>query len=303
MTDPDSRTDLCRAPFPDFDAAVFDVPDGACDTHAHVVSADAAYPLVPGRSYTPPPAPERAYLEMLDGTGMSRGVLIQVSVYGTDNRYMLEVLSRHPDRLRGVAVVDADVDEETLARMDALGVRGVRLNVLFGGGVGLDAMEPLAAKVSDLGWHLQLLLDARELPALAPRIARLPVPVVIDHMGHFPAELGAGHPGFKALLSLVREHDAWVKISGAYRIDPSDPQYPSARRLALELLGAAPRRVLYGSDWPHVAAPYAMPNTGRMRNLVGEWVTDATLLHQVLVDNPERLYGFVAPASGPVGSD
>ncbi|MES1937727.1 amidohydrolase family protein [Salinisphaera hydrothermalis] len=283
---------LCAAPKTDWAALTFSAPALACDTHAHVVSTAPAYPLVEQRSYTPPPATEADYLAMLDATGMDRGVLVQISVYGTDNRYMLEVLARHPRRLRGVAVVDADVDERELERMHALGVRGLRLNVLFGGGIGLDAMDRLAAKIAPLGWHLQLLLDARQLPELLPRIARLPIPVVIDHMGHMPAELGVDHPGFQALLTLVRDHGGWAKLSGAYRIDHG-PSYANAARFAAALIATEPKRLVYGSDWPHVGQTDAsMPDTGHMRNLLGEWVSDATLRHRILVDNPARLYDF-----------
>jgi predicted TIM-barrel fold metal-dependent hydrolase len=287
----------CPAPDPYVEPAGFEVPAGACDTHAHVVSDDPSYPMVPGRSYTPPPASEAAYLRMLDATGMSRGVLVQISVYGTDNRYLLETLARHRERLRGVAVVEADVEDAVLLRMHETGIRGLRLNVLFGGGVGMDALETLAGKVHDLGWHLQLLLDARELPALLPRLTRLPVPVVVDHLGHLPAELGPGHAGVQALVSLLRDHGGWVKLSGAYRIDAGEPAYPAARRIAETVLDAAPERVVYGSDWPHVAPPHGLPNTGRMRNLVGEWIPDPALRRAVLVDNPARLYGFPAAAA------
>lgn len=282
----------CPAPRPDYEPATFLLPAGACDTHAHVVSGEVRHPLVENRTYTPPPAPEADYLRMLAGTGMTRGVLIQISVYGTDNRYMLEVLARHPDQLRGVAVVEPSVEDDTLLDMHRVGVRGVRINVLFGGGVGWQTMEPLADKIVDLGWHLELLLDARELPDLLPRISHLPVPVVVDHFGHLPAELGRDHPGFRALLTLLTDHGGWVKLSGAYRIDPQSPNYPGARDLADAVLQAAPDRVVYGSDWPHVAVPHAMPDTGRLRNLLAAWVPDVDARRRVLVDNAARLYDF-----------
>ena len=172
----------------------FAVPAGACDTHAHVIghvigSADR-FPMVANRSYTPPPASEAAYLGMLDSLGMARGVLVQISVYGTDNRCMIESLKAHPDRLRGVAVVAPDVGDAELEALHAAGVRGIRINVLFGGGVAIDEMERLAARVAPLGWHIQLLIDARNLPELGPRMMKLPVEVVIDHMGHMPVSSG-----------------------------------------------------------------------------------------------------------------
>ncbi|MET0543375.1 MAG: amidohydrolase family protein [Variovorax sp.] len=282
----------CLTPPKTFQPATYEVPRCACDTHAHVVAADeSAYPLVANRSYTPVPTPEDDYIAMLDATGMDRGVLVQISVYGTDNRYMLEVLRRHPDRLRGIGVVSPDVSERELTAMHGAGVRGLRLNVLFGGGVGLDAAQTLAAKIADMGWHLQLLLDARQLPEFMPRLQKLTVPIVVDHMGHMPVALGTQHPGFQALRHLLREHGWWTKLSGAYRIGELPAPYDDVTPWAQSLVEAAPDRVVWGSDWPHVAvAP--MPDAGELRNLLATWVPDAAQRQRILVDNPARLYGF-----------
>lgn len=284
-------TALCLPPLDSVEPVGFTLPDGACDTHAHVVSALPDYPFTPDRSYTPPPAPEAKYLSMLDAVGMSRGVLVQISVYGTDNRYMVEVLSRHPDRLRGVAVVDATIDDAELHRLHDAGVRGVRLNVLFGGGVGFDSMDALAARIAPLGWHMQFLMDIRQLPELLPRMSKLPCPVVIDHMGHMPVSEGTAHPGFQALLGCVRDLGWWIKLSGAYRISDQADDYPDVVPWARELVNAAPDRMLWGSDWPHVAIA-DMVDTGRMLNLLQDWVPDAAQRQKILVDNPARLYDF-----------
>ncbi len=83
----------CPAPAPNPHGPTrFMVPPGAVDTHAHVIGAPSDYPLVENRSYTPPGAPATAYLRMLDQTDMTYGVLVQVSVHGTDNRLMIETL-------------------------------------------------------------------------------------------------------------------------------------------------------------------------------------------------------------------
>ena len=159
---------------------------GAVDAHAHVIGLPPAYPFMPNRSYTPPAAPGEAYIAMLDATGMTYGVLVQVSVHGTDNRKMLEVLRAHPDRLRGIAVVPLDLPQRELVALKDAGVVGLRLNVLYGGGIGFDQLEAYGALARDMGWHLQFLIDARDLTPLASRIGKLPVPVVVDHWGHFP---------------------------------------------------------------------------------------------------------------------
>ncbi|OWT75418.1 MULTISPECIES: amidohydrolase [unclassified Achromobacter] len=293
---------LCLVPGDSFTRASFRVPALACDAHAHVVSADSqAYPVVANRSYTPVPTPESDYLAMLDATGMARGVLVQISVYGTDNRYMVEVLRRHPARLRGVAVVAPDVSEQELTALHDAGVRGLRLNVLFGGGVGFDAMETLAAKIEQMGWHLQLLVDARQFVDLMPRLTKLTLPVVVDHMGHMPVELGTEHAAFKAMKHLMVNHGWWAKLSGAYRVSSHDAHgqgkedhgVHGARvtEWAQALVDAAPDRLVYGSDWPHVATR-PMPDAGVLRNLLATWIPDEGARHKVLVDNPARLYGF-----------
>ncbi|GAB7531448.1 amidohydrolase [Pseudomonas sp. 3A(2025)] len=282
----------CAAPILPVRTPSFTLPPGSCDTHAHVISADCTrYPLVTDRSYTPAPAPEEAYLQMLDGLGMQRGVLVQPSVYGTDNRYMLEVLGRHRDRLRGVAVVDDQVSDEALEAMHACGVRGVRINVLFRGGVNLELMERLASRIAGLGWHMQFLIDVRDLAELQSRMVGLPCPVVIDHLGHFPAHLGVQAPGFALLLRNVAEHGWWVKLSGIYRLSDSAPDYADTDALARALIQAAPQRMVWGSDWPHVALART-PETGSLLDRLPVWVPEARERQQILVDNPATLYNF-----------
>ena len=288
-TGPGGAPPDCQGPDPaPHGPAGFTVPAGAVDTHAHVIGPP---PYVATRSYTPPPASPDAYLAMLDATGMTHGVLVQVSVHGTDNRLMADTVRAHRGRLRGIAVAPPDWPARDYQALRDAGVVGLRLNTLYGGGVGTAELERTGALCRDLGWHLQLLLDARDLPELAPRLRRLPVPVVVDHMGHFPAALGVGSPGFQALLSLVRE-GAWVKLSGAYRL--ADAPWAETGALAQALHAAAPGRCVWGSDWPHVSHWGKMMNVGALLDLLGTWLPDEAARWAVLVDNPRRLYRFGA---------
>ena len=267
------------------------VPAGAVDTHAHVIGLPPQFPFVDQRSYTPPEAPADAYLAMLDGTGMRYGVLVQVSVHGTDNRLLLGTLAANPRRLRGIAVVPPDVDATELARLKEGGIVGLRLNVLYGGGIGFGELESYGAIARELGWHLQFLVDAKDLPALAPRLARLPVPFVIDHWGHFPVSRGLADPGFQTLEALVRD-GAWVKLSGAYRNSVQGPPYADTVPFVRRLHQAAPDRCVWGSDWPNVAHWGPMMNVGELLDLLADWVPDPLARDRVLADNAHRLYGF-----------
>jgi predicted TIM-barrel fold metal-dependent hydrolase len=292
MADPSGKIRDCPVPDPQPGGPTrYAVPPGAVDTHAHVIGLPPAYPFVAQRSYTPPAAPAARYLAVLDATGMAHGVLVQVSVHGTDNRLMVETVRANRERLRGIAVIPLGLPDRDLADLKEAGVVGLRLNVLFGGGIGLDQVARYGALAREMGWHLQFLLDARELPPIAGTLARLPVPTVFDHMGHMPASAGVDHPGFQALLGLVRD-GAWVKLSGAFRVSETGPPYADTIPLARALNDAAPDRCVWGSDWPHVAAWDGPPKIPHLLDLMAEWVPDEDRRRRLFVDNPRRLYGF-----------
>jgi predicted TIM-barrel fold metal-dependent hydrolase len=269
------------------------VPPGAVDTHCHVIGLPPAYPFVDERAYTPPPAFASAYLAMLDATGMAHGVLIQVSAHGSDNRLMLETLRSNRQRLKGIAVMPLGLSDKAYRDMKETGVAGLRLNVLFGGGIGVERLEDYGSLCRELGWHLQLLVGTPDLPRLAARLGKLPVPFVVDHMGHPSAADGVGEPGFQTLVSLVRD-GGWVKLSGAFRVTAEGPPYRDTIPLGRALHVAAPDRCLWGSDWPHVATwpPKHMPNVGELLDVLADWVPDEAARKRVFIDNPKRLYGF-----------
>ena len=283
---------VCQGPDPRPRPAGYAIPPGAADCHAHILGPFPLFPLQDERSYTPPEAPLATYRHLLDTLGMQYGVVVQPSVFGTDNACMLDALARHRNRLRGIAVVDPGVADETLERMAGNGIRGIRFNLLFRGGVALDHLEALAKRIERFGWHIQLLIDCRTLPALAPKLQRLAVDIVIDHMGHLPAAAGVGDPGFRQLLKLVRGGRTWVKLSGANRVSTEGPPYHDTIPFAAALLDADPTRLVWGSDWPHVAIDGYMANDGELLDLLKLWVPDERQRHLVLVENPARLYGF-----------
>ena len=289
--------DACLPPLP-VSTPQITLPPNACDTHAHVFGPGAVFPYAAERSYTPPDAPVAAYLAMLDRLGFARGVLVQGSAHGSDNNAMLDALARNPDRLRGVAVGGAGSVAE-LEGWHANGVRGLRFNHFFRGGqlhyrggVGLDAAHELAPKLADLGWHIQLWIDVKDLPATLPALRRLPVPVVIDHMGRTDANAGINTEGFQCLLKLLVEGGCWVKMSGAHRLSNDYPDYPLVRPFHEALIRANPDQLVWGTDWPHPRVEGPMPDAGRLLDLFQAWTPDAATRHRILVENPARLYDF-----------
>lgn len=268
----------------------YQMPEAAVDTHAHVIGSD----YISQRSYTPCPAPPSDYLRMMDATAVTYGVLIQVSVHGTDNTLLLNTLRSQPARLRGVAVAPHTLPEAEWRAMKEAGVVGLRLNTTTGGGVGVDHIDEYEAICRELGWHLQFLVHAEQLPSLANRIGRLRVPTVFDHMAYVNPEQAQQLPG-ATLRDLVRD-GAWVKLSGGFRLSKEGAPYQDTIPLARALVEAAPTRCVWGSDWPHVAFRGPMPNTGDLLDLLADWVPEPGLRTNVLVHNPHALYGFAPGA-------
>jgi predicted TIM-barrel fold metal-dependent hydrolase len=276
-------------------------PPGAWDTHAHVFGPSDRFPYGPDRSYTPPDAPFEKYLRMLDTLGFSHGGLVQGSAHGRDNSAMLDALARHPKRLRGVAVADETVPIAEFRRWNELGIRALRFNHFFRGGqlhyrggVTLENAKKLAPVMKELGWHMQLWIDVKDLPDTIPIIREIGLPVVIDHMGRTDARAGTGTPGFQSLVRLVGEGGCWVKMSGAHRLSTRAPDYPDARPFHEALVRANPDQLIWGTDWPHPRIEGEMPNAGHLLDLFNEWTPDAAVRRKILVDNPARLYGFTS---------
>lgn len=270
------------------------MPADATDCHAHVFGAQSQYPLLPDTHFVPQETPWPSYAGMLRSIGCDRAVLVQPSVYGTDNRCIEHALSAAGDiALRAVAVVALDVADEELERLHGLGFRGIRINLASATkGLGLADARPLAERIRHLGWHLQFFANFHEQPEIGEVLARLPVPVVIDHFGRVRAGDGPRSAGFLGLLRLLAHENCWVKMSAPYFISADFPRYEDVTPLAREIVAAAPGRVLWGTDWPHASAREKLQADADSVDLLGQWLPDAADRQRVLVDNPARLYGF-----------
>lgn len=268
------------------------------DCHFHVIAPADRSPMLSGRSYTPAPASLSDWRAALSALGVTRGVVVQPSVYGTDNRVLLAALEEGRGALVGVAAVDADVSDAELDRLATAGVRGVRMAHFepgdpraMAGFVRLEAFDALENRLAERGMHLQLFTDSRLLPALATRLQRSRVPVVIDHMGRAPARLGASHEGIRALAHLMRDGPVWVKLSGIANVSDEAPRYDDARAVHDALVAAAPDRLVWGSDWPHTKPAGGRPLTAALLQLFRDW-TPPQFADQISMQNAARLYGL-----------
>ena len=273
--------------------AAFTPPPAACDAHCHVFGPASRFPFAAGRSYTPHDAGAEQLEALHERMGLSRAVIVQASCHGTDNSAMVDALQRSPRRYAGVAMINESCPDAELDRLHRAGVRGARFNFvrhLGGGDVG--AFERTARRVAPRGWHMVVHLDPADLPDFAGVLLRLPCPFIIDHMARVPAADGLGQPPFGALLDLMDDERAWVKISGAERITAGGrPPYDDVVPLARALIAAAGDRVLWGTDWPHPTVSH-MPDDGDLVDLLAVFAPDEADRDRILVDNPQRLYDF-----------
>ena len=280
-----------------------------CDAHIHVVGDPARYPMLPSRTYTPPPATVAQVQRLGAPHGITRFVVVQPSFYGTDNTLLVEGLQALGRQGAGVAVLDpATATDAELQRLAAAGVRGLRINLYSTHGAAArplaERFGAIAALAGRIGWHVQVIADLPILIAAADLLAEAAVPVVIDHYG-LPGGRAPDSAEGARLLALVAKPHIWVKLSAPYRssYDPLATR-PDPIWMA-ELLKAAPDRCVWGSDWPHTPAhetqpggagpmPYRPIDYGALVAAFRAAVADDRAAQLVMGANPARLYGFVS---------
>ncbi len=270
------------------------VPPGAWDTHLHVF--DPRFPVRADAVFQPPVATARDYAAVQHRLGTERALVVQSSAHGTDHAGLLDAIATLGAGACGIAMVDAAVPDAELRRLARGGVRGARFLMVPGGVLSWSELEPLAARIQQVGWHVNLQLDGHELADRAGLIERLPGQVIIDHLGMFGRPVRDDNPSVTALLRLLDTGRIWVKLSAPYAGGGMGaPPYPAAGRLARTLVRHAPERLMWGSNWPH-------PFTTQVRGLPAEddamlldlllvWTDDAHVRQRILVDNPAILFG------------
>jgi predicted TIM-barrel fold metal-dependent hydrolase len=275
-------------------APAFNAPPLTCDAHCHIFGPVDRYPYAATRPYTPPEAPLSAFRALHAGIGVERAVIVNATPYGRDNTVILDAIAQSGGRYRGIGNVDERMTDRELEMLASSGVDGCRFTFLsrLGGRPDMAAFDRIVARIAPLGWHVDLYVEAALLDELAPRLEALPIPYVIDHMGVVDASAGVEQPAFQKLLALVvRDEKCWVKITGPERISRTGPPFHDAVPFARTLIETAPRRVLWGTDWPHPNVPY-MPNDGDLMDLVALYAPDEAHRRLLLVDNPARLFRF-----------
>ena len=273
---------------------VLQLPAGACDTHVHIFGPAARFPFAASRNFTPADAPRETLFALHRFLHISRCVIVQSAVHGFDNSAVEDAIAAGGGHYLGVALVEHTVPDEELHRLKAAGFRGVRFNFMphLGQGATPQQVMALTHRLAPLGLHLQVHFASSLIHELAPVFKKSAVPVVIDHLGRVNAALGAQHADFLALCECMADPNFYVKVSGADR-NSAAPPYAEGAALARQLVERFPDRCFWGSDWPHPNHTH-IPDDGLLVDLLADIAPDPELLHRVLVQNPQRFYGFSA---------
>lgn len=280
----------------------------ACDCHVHVFDP-GRFAYVAARSYTPAEASVDALVAFEAGLGMERVVLVQPSVYGRDNRCLVDALTQlGPLHARGVAVID--VNKVTPQQMDALhtlGVRSIRLNLEVHGECNAEharrMLQDALTVVADRQWSIQIYADLLLVQALSDVIAAARSPIVLDHFAGLKAGRGLAQPGFSSLLQLLRIGHVYVKLSAPYRAS-SLPDHADLPAFVCALVAAGPDNLVWASDWPYTASAagrsgdlsqverFRCIDSAQVLAQLASWVGDPVIWQQILVHNPACLYHF-----------
>lgn len=275
----------------------FKSPPGACDTHFHVFGPVDRYPVASLARYKPPHAPLEDYLGLAAKLGIERMVFVQPSAYGTDNSYLLDSMARTTAPCFGIVDIPENLPGADIEALHARGIRGVRINTSpvapYEAGRAdalMGRIRTLESRLKGLGWVLEFLGPGWLTHALMPALHKLDIRFILCHIGMFLARDGTEQPGFRDLLKLVDGGRCWLKLTAPYRFATA-PDFTDAGPLVHAVAKAAPERLLWGTDHPHLSFD---DNVGSVQlfNLLGEWLPGDALRRKVLVDNPETLFGF-----------
>jgi len=271
------------------------LPRGSCDTHFHVFGPAARFPFAPERTYTPEDRPKEQLFALHKSLGVERGVVVQSAAHGFDNSAAADLLAAARGRYVGVALLPTNTPINDLKKLHDQGFRGVRFNYMkhLGEGAPIGEVVEMSRRLADVEWHLQIHMDSSLIGSLGPELKKSAVPVVIDHMGRVDASKGLQQQAFSQLTELLNNPKFHVKVSCCERSSRKGPPYADAVPFARKLVEAFPQQTLWGTDWPHPNVT-PVPDDHLLVDLLQQIAPSEAQRKVLLVDNPEKVYGFQA---------
>jgi predicted TIM-barrel fold metal-dependent hydrolase len=233
------------------------------DAHSHVWTPDVHhYPLAEGfkvedmqpRSFT-----AEELLATCRPAGVGRVNLIQMSFYGFDNAYMLDMIKLYPDRFVGTAIVDPLAPHPDRAMLDLRpkGVRAFRIQPRYSRLPPARWLEPpgyaaMFAAAAKSGQALSALIDPDGFAEVDRLCRKFPdTPVIIDHLGRIGADGAIEAKDVDALCALAKHPRVFVKVGAFYALGKKAPPYLDLAPLIRSVVRAfGARRCMWESDCP-----------------------------------------------------
>jgi predicted TIM-barrel fold metal-dependent hydrolase len=275
-------------------------PPGSCDCQAHIFGDPSKYPPRPDAAFTIYDASFADLVGVERTLGFERFVIVHSTVYGTDMRLVLDSLATLPDtrHIRFIGRIDDATSDRELERLHAAGMRGVRFNLQphLPKPPSWDFVARTIDRIRGLGWHIRLHVGRDAVLEYSDRFKAIrDIPVVVDHLGYVDIARGPAQPSCQWIVERLTDTDNWwVMLSNGNRLSPMEAGWDDAVPVAKAYIAAAPERMIWGTDWPHVQwRKQRMMNDAEEVELLYRYVDhDPALLQKILVDNPARLHGF-----------
>jgi predicted TIM-barrel fold metal-dependent hydrolase len=269
------------------------LPPLSCDSHFHVFGPRRVFPFSPQRTFTPQDAPKEELFALHRMLGIERGVFVQSAAHGSDHSVVLDLLAAGQGRYRAVGLITPSITRQDLMRLHGAGVCGARFHFFshLGAPMPRGDIDAVIGLIAPLGWHVAVHVGEQGILEQYDFIASIDAPVVIDHIGRINVGEGLHGQAFSALRRLLDRGNVWVKLCGTDRITKQPYPYDDAVPFARDLAAHAPERVVWGTDWPHPNHT-AVPDDGKLVDLIAAIAPDERARHLMLVENPVRLFGF-----------
>jgi D-galactarolactone isomerase len=270
------------------------MPAGATDTQMHVYvdgypAAPGAVPLPKGR------AGIEDYRQVMRWLGIERVVVTQGNAHLFDNSNLVAALAGLGEASRGVAVVTGETSDAEISRLHEAGVRGARIMDLPGGAVGLSRLSEVNERAAVFGWCLAVQFDGSNILDHLSLLEAVRGRFIIDHHGKFFCGVTPEDARVAAVKRLIDRGNCWFKLAGCYESSRAGPpRYEDVGAVTRAIVGHAPERVIWGTNWPHNQATSAetYPNDADLLDLLLDWAPDEAHRRKILVDNPAELFGY-----------
>lgn len=268
------------------------LPVKGVDTHAHIFRTDL--PMVAERRYAPDyNALPEDFLAQLASHNISFGVLVQPSFLGTDNRFMVQALRQHSEKLKGIAVVDPSISDSELDELDTAGVVGIRLNLINKPLENYTSplWQTFFGKLATRKWVVEIQRELDDLASFLPAILESGVEVIVDHFGRTLEGIRPANSNHQDFLDLLSSGaPVWTKVSAAYRCNADLAQAQEMLAILRSAYGHSDY-LLWGSDWPNTQFEAQTDYTAQY-DFMEALLPSMDERNKVLITNPSKLFKF-----------